>query len=122
MGKLERDRGLELIRKMWGATPAMADDPSPLIKDTIEHLFGDLWQRPGLEVAERSLVTVAVLVALNREAELRLHLTAARRLGHSDIKLEALINHIAHYAGWPCGIAAQRALREVQNQPGSEPQ
>jgi alkylhydroperoxidase/carboxymuconolactone decarboxylase family protein YurZ len=45
-------------------------------------------------------------------------MAAARRLGHSDEALEELILHVAFYAGWPCGIAALRVLRELQNASG----
>jgi 4-carboxymuconolactone decarboxylase len=110
----EREKGLALIERMWGTVPGIAQDQSPLIAETVDHVFGRIWQRPGLAVEDRSFATVAVLIALNREAELRMHLTAARRLGHSDARLEELILHVAHYAGWPCAISALRALREVQ--------
>jgi 4-carboxymuconolactone decarboxylase len=113
-----REKGLALVQELWGAIPPLASDPSPLISQTVEHLFGQIWQRQGLEVPERSFATVAVLIALNRESELRLHMAAARRLGHSDEALEELILHVAFYAGWPCGIAALRVLRELQNASG----
>jgi len=77
----------------------------------MEHLFGDVWQRPGLEVEERSLITCAVLIALGREPEQRLHFRGARNVGHSRERLEELITHIAHYAGWP--VAALMIWFEV---------
>lgn len=77
------------------------------------HLFGDVWQGPELEVEERSLLTCAVLVALGREAEQRLHFRGARNLGISRDKLDAMIAHVAHYAGWPVAASASRVLADV---------
>lgn len=114
----DKDAGLALIQQLWGQIPPLAQDPSPLIAETVEHLFGNVWQRHNLTVLDRSFVTVAILIALNREAELRLHLAGARRLGHSDERLEELILHTAYYAGWPCAISALRILRELQNATG----
>lgn len=114
-----RRKGLALVQQLWGAIPPLANDPSPLIGETVEHLFGQIWQREVLKVEQRSFATVAILIALNRETELRQHIAAARRLGHSDETIEELILHVAFYAGWPCGIAALRVLRELQNATGA---
>jgi len=70
---------------------------------TDEVLFADLWQRPALSPRERSLVTVAALVALYRPQQLPFHL---RR----DELAEA-ITHLAFYAGWPCAASALPLLR-----------
>ena len=72
-----------------------------------ENVWGDLWARPGLERRERSLVTIAILGALNHE-ELRLHLEAARRTGLSTEEIAEALLHVAVYAGVP---AANRAFR-----------
>ncbi len=76
-------------------------------------LFGDVWNRPGLEITERSLITCTVLVALGREPEQRLHFRGARNLGIPREKLEEVITHVAHYAGWPVAVSAFRVLGEV---------
>lgn len=80
---------------------------------TMAHLFGDVWQDETMAVEERSLVTCAVLAALGRDAELRLHVRGARNLGIECDKLEAMMVHVAHYAGWPAGVSALRSLGEV---------
>lgn len=72
-----------------------------------ENVWGDLWARPGLERRERSLVTIAILGALNHE-ELKLHLEAARRTGLSTEEIAEALLHVAVYAGVP---AANRAFR-----------
>jgi 4-carboxymuconolactone decarboxylase len=104
-------KGIEIIRKLGirGGAPL----PKDLATITVEHLFGDVWNRPGLELKERSLVTVAALVALGRESEQRIHLRGALKLGIPLAKLEEVIVHLAHYGGWPVAVGASRVLAEV---------
>ena len=105
------DKGIEIIRKLGvrGGAPL----PEDLATITVEHLFGDIWNRPGLELEERSLVTVSALIALGRESEQRIHLRGALKLGIPLAKLEAVIVHLAHYGGWPVAVGASRVLAEV---------
>lgn len=113
-----RARGIEILRKLGvrGGVPL----PEAFAGMTVEHLFGDVWTRPGLELRERSLVTVAALVALGRESEQRIHLRGALALGIPRVKLEELILHLAHYAGWPVAVGAFRVLDEVASEMASE--
>jgi 4-carboxymuconolactone decarboxylase len=81
---------------------------------TMSHLFGDVWSRPGLELQERSMITVTTLAALGRDAQLRIHIRGALNLGIPSEKLEEMFLHIAHYAGWPTAVSAYQALAEVK--------
>lgn len=90
--------------------------PAEMMRQTATHLFGDVWQGEELSLQERSLATCTVLVALGREAEQRLHFRGARNLGVEREKLEGLLIHIAHYAGWPVAVSALRILDEVWEQ------
>ncbi len=113
MAETRFEKGVAVTRKLFkGAAPG-TQLPEGLRTYTMEHLFGDVWQRPGLGIEERSLITCAVLIALGREPEQRLHFRGARNVGHSREKLEELITHIAHYAGWPVAVSANRVLDEV---------
>lgn len=76
-----------------------------------ENVWGDLWARPGLERRERSLITIAILGALNHE-ELELHLRAARRTGVSQDEIAEALLHVAVYAGVP---AANRAFKVAKS-------
>ena len=87
---------------------------------TIDHLFGDVWSRPALAIEERSLLTCAVLVALGRENEQRLHFRGACSLGIPRERLEEVITHVAHYAGWPVAVSAFGVLAEVWKQMDAE--
>ena len=109
-----RDIGLELVRKLFaGADTTGVKMPETLTDYTMRHVFGDLWQQEGLSLQERSLVTCTLLVALNREAEQRVHFVGARNLGIPRSAIEAMITHAAHYAGWPSAVGASRVLAEV---------
>jgi 4-carboxymuconolactone decarboxylase len=104
---------MELAGRLFaGASPA-SPMPRPLARYTLEHLFGDVWQGPELTLEERSLVTCAVLVALGRENEQRAHFRGARNLGISREQLEAVITHVAHYAGWPVAVSASVTLSKL---------
>ena len=105
--------GMEVVEKLnflSHAGSAISDD---FRQHTIETLFGGVWTRPGLEIKERSLITVASLISLNRENELKLHFRGARNLGFSKEKLEEIIFHLAHYAGWPNSVTASNVLDSV---------
>lgn len=112
----ERKRkGKDLARRLLagGKSGDIGRLPKRFVGYTIEHVFGDVWQGDELTLEERSLVTCTMLVALNREAELRIHLNAARNLGLPRSRLEGMITHAAHYAGWPVAVSAFRILNEV---------
>ena len=107
-------KGIELATKLFaGAGAGGVSMPAKFRGYTMAHLFGDVWQGEELALEERSLVTCVTLIALNREAEQRLHFTGAKNLGIPREKLEATISHVAHYAGWPNAVTAFRVLDEV---------
>ncbi len=76
-------------------------------------LFGDVWERPELSKRDRSLVTVAALIALNRPEQLRSHLARARANGLSQEESIETITHLAFYAGWPNAVTAISVAKEV---------
>jgi 4-carboxymuconolactone decarboxylase len=80
---------------------------------TDDVLFGDVWARPGLSQRDRSLITVSVLIAINRPDQLRGHMARARQNGLSDAELIETVTHLAFYAGWPSAVTAVGVAREV---------
>jgi 4-carboxymuconolactone decarboxylase len=107
------DRGRELAQRLLAGAPAGRRMPREMTRYTMAHLFGDVWQGEDLELEQRSLITCTVLVALGREPEQRLHFRGARNLGIERTTLEAMITHVAHYAGWPVAVSALRVLGET---------
>jgi 4-carboxymuconolactone decarboxylase len=90
-------------------TPAqkIIGDFSPkLVSLTDEVLFGDIWERPSLSKRDRSLVTVATLVALYRTDQMASHMKRAIDNGLTVEELVEVITHIAFYAGWPNAMTA----------------
>lgn len=114
------DAGRQLAARLFAGAPQLPAIHASLAKHTIAHVFGDVWSDPTLELTQRSLITCAVLVATGREAEQQLHFRGARNLGISRETLEAMITHVAHYAGWPVAISASRTLAEVWAQMDAE--
>ncbi len=79
-------------------------------------LFGDIWERSGLSKRDRSLITVATLVALNRIEQLPFHLSRALENGISKDEIIELITHLAFYSGWPTAMSAVLLARDVFQQ------
>jgi 4-carboxymuconolactone decarboxylase len=84
-----------------------------LIDMTEKVVFGDVWERPGLSKRDRSLITVATLVALNRTEQLNGHLGRALDNGVTKEEIGELITHLALYAGWPCAMSGALVANEV---------
>jgi 4-carboxymuconolactone decarboxylase len=77
------------------------------------YAWGEIWTRPGLSRHTRSLVTIALMVALNRGDELRLHLRSAANNGVSPEEICEVLLHCAIYCGVPAANAAFHAAREI---------
>ena len=80
---------------------------------TLDVLFGEVWTEQTLTQRERSLITVAALVSLNRTEQLPGHLTRALSNGISVEELSATITHLAFYTGWPTAASAIERLGEM---------
>ncbi len=81
------------------------------ITDTV--LFDDVWQRPGLSPRDRSLITMASLIALYRSNELPFHIKRALENGVSREEIIEVITHLAFYSGWPTASTAIAIARQV---------
>jgi 4-carboxymuconolactone decarboxylase len=79
-------------------------------------LFGDVWERPGLSKRDRSLITVAALVASYRPQQMPLHMRRAIENGVTTEELAELVTHLAFYAGWPSAVTAAEILGSVLDQ------
>lgn len=76
-------------------------------------LFGDVWERPGLSKRDRSLITVAALVALYRTDQLRGHIGRALDNGVTQEEIGEVITHMAFYGGWPTAANAVQMAKQV---------
>jgi 4-carboxymuconolactone decarboxylase len=118
----ERERfetGMKLRREVLGdahvdAAIAKRNAFSEAFQDLItRYAWGEIWTRPGLPRQTRSLITVAMLVALNREEELRMHLRAALRNGATSDEIRETLLQSAIYCGVPAANSAFRVAQEI---------
>ncbi len=116
------DTGRQLAARLFAGAPPARPLPREMMRHTMGHLFGDIWQGDELTLEQRSLITCAVLTALGRDSELRLHVRGARNLGIERDALEAMMIHVAHYAGWPTGASGLRTLGDVWDEADAETQ
>src|SRR5215813_10237868 len=84
-----------------------------LIELSEKVLFGDVWERPGLSKRDRSLITVAALIAMYRGDQLTGHLERALANGVTKEEIGEVITHMAFYSGWPTAMTAGRIARKV---------
>lgn len=94
------------------AAQQMLGDFAPdMVSLTDDFLFGEIWERPGLSKRDRSLVTVATLVALYRTEQMGGHMRRAINNGLTLEELKEAITHIAFYAGWPAAMTAMATAK-----------
>jgi 4-carboxymuconolactone decarboxylase len=112
--------GLDVLKDMM---PGLLPDNVTSLRDggfadeladlSIDHVFGALWTRPGLDRRSRSLVTLGALIALRADQELKIHFQIARRNGLSLEEIEEVIYHMTGYAGYPAAATARKLAREA---------
>lgn len=116
------EKGMKVRREVLGnehvdrATAKVNEFNGPFQDFITRYAWGEIWARPGLTRRERSLITLAILVALNREAEFRIHVRAALNNGVTMEELRELLLHSAIYCGLPAANAATHAAEEVLNE------
>jgi 4-carboxymuconolactone decarboxylase len=96
-----------------GGQRAFGDFAPAMAHYTDRVLFDDVWERDGLSKRDRSLITVAALVAMGKSEQLSFHLDFARRNGVTETELKEAITHLAFYTGWPNGMSAMTVAKQV---------
>lgn len=98
------------------ANPAR-DEVRPVIPRVIELteslVYGDIWERPGLSKRDRSLITIAALIAMCRPDQLRGHLERGLGNGLTKAEISEVITHLAFYCGWPSAMSAGKIARPI---------
>jgi 4-carboxymuconolactone decarboxylase len=84
-----------------------------LIELTETLVYPDIWERPGLSKRDRSLITVAALMAMYRPDQLKGHTERALANGVTKEEIGELITHLAFYAGWPSAMSAAKIVKQV---------
>lgn len=87
-----------------------------LIEMTEKVVYGDIWERKGLSKRDRSMITVAALIAMNRTEQLKGHTQRALDNGVTKDEISEIITHMALYAGWPCAMSGALVAKDVFEQ------
>lgn len=90
---------------------------APFQEFITRYAWGEIWERAGLTRRERSLITLAILVALNREPEFRMHIRAALNNGVTIDEIREVLIHAGIYCGLPAANAAIQAAEQVIKEP-----
>ena len=125
MNKELFERGLETRREVLGAeyvdaSIRNADEFNmPMQEMVTQYCWGDVWNRPGLDRRTRSFLNLAMLTALNRPHELKLHVRGAINNGLTKDEIREVFLQAAIYCGVPAAIDSFRVAREVFNETGT---
>jgi len=117
------DKGLATRRQVMGedfvarAFSTMTEFTRPIQEHITCKAWGDVWQREGLDLKTRSLITVAMLTALGRQHELKGHVRGALNNGVTPAELQEVLLQAAVYCGVPAAVEAFRSAAEVVDGP-----
>lgn len=109
----KRQRGLEVMASVYG-WPEVGDGPGDFFGYTVEHLFGEIWDRGGLSYRDRRLLLIGLLVGRGMDDVLGIQLEAA--LGNEELsadELREVVIFLTHYAGWPSGAKMNSAVETL---------
>jgi 4-carboxymuconolactone decarboxylase len=119
MNKELFDKGLKVRREVLGTeyvdnSIKNADDFSRSLQEFVtEYCWGELWNRPGLDRKSRSMLNLAMLAALNRPHEIKLHIRGAINNGMTKDEIKEVFLQVGVYCGVPAAVDAFRNAREV---------
>lgn len=107
-----RRRGLETMEAVYGFD--MSDGPGDFFAYTADHLFADIWNRPGLTMRDRRLLLIGMLAGRGATDVLSIQIPAAYQNGElDDRELRELVVFLAHYAGWPAAAALNNLVEDA---------
>jgi 4-carboxymuconolactone decarboxylase len=117
------DQGLAIRKQVMGedfvakAFGGMTPFTEPIQQYITRNAWGDVWQRPGLDLKTRSLITVAMLTAMGKQHELKGHVRGALNNGASVQEIQEVLLHASIYCGLPTAVEAFRTAAEVVEPP-----
>ncbi|RYG48828.1 cupin domain-containing protein [bacterium] len=131
----QEDKGGEAMKKTTGRiaitqphverrrlSPAQISEAAPVLEEhTQKRLYGEVWKRPGLSARDRSLITVAALIARNQTGALTYYIGQALENGVKPREVSEEITHLAYYSGWGNAMGAAGAARDVFAERGIGP-
>jgi 4-carboxymuconolactone decarboxylase len=108
----ERRRGLEKMEQVYGFE--MSDGEGDFFRYTADHLFADIWNRPGLSDRDRRLLLIGLLAGTGAHDVLTIQVPAALASGDLDeAALREIVIFVCHYAGWPNGARLNSLVEDT---------
>ena len=120
----KRDIGRQIMRETLGQAyfdrreASTNDFNAPVRRFSEECCFGEIWSRPGLERKVRSMLCLAMLTALNRPHEIRIHVNSALNNGGTVVEIQEVLFQTVAYCGLPACIDSFRVAEEVLKERG----
>jgi 4-carboxymuconolactone decarboxylase len=116
-----RAAGTAKMQEVYGFSVDPDTIEGDFVRYTVDHLFGDIWDRSALGVPARRLLTIGVLASLGRADLLEIQFSSALRLGELDAaEVREIVVHLAHYVGWPNATAVNQAAEAaIHKAPGA---
>ena len=107
-----RDRGLKRMSEVYGWD--FSDGPGDFFAYTADHLFADIWSRPGLSDRDRRLLLIGMLSTHGAQDVLSIQIPAAFKAGELDEEaLREIVIMVCHYGGWPVGARLNSLVEET---------
>lgn len=112
-----RQRGLDKMAEVYGWD--FQDGPGDFFGYTADHLFADIWGRPGLSTRDRRLLLIGLLAGTGAHDVLGIQIPAAHKNGELDDEaLREIVIFLCHYAGWPIGARINSLVEETIGKAG----
>jgi len=109
-----RAQGMAKMQEVYQFSVDPEDVPGDFVTLTVDHLFGTVWARPGLDVAARRLLTIGVLATLGQKQLIEIQFRSALATGELTVdQVREVVIHLTHYVGWPLATLANEAAERV---------
>lgn len=109
-----RARGMAKMQEVYNFSVDPDQVPGDFVGYTVDHLFGDIWCRDGLDRRQRRLLVIGVLAAQGQQALLEIQFDSALANGELDeVAVRETVVHLAHYVGWPLATGLSAAAEQA---------
>ncbi len=109
-----RQRGMAKMQEVYGFSVDPDQIAGPYVDFTVDHLFGEVWTRPELDIRDRRLMTIGVLAALGQSPLVEIQFTSALERGElTEEQVRETVVHLAHYIGWPLSTGVNEVAERV---------
>lgn len=109
-----RAKGMAKMDEVYGFSVDPDQIEGPYVDYTVDHLFGTIWTRPGLDRRDRRLLTMGALAALDQPALMEIQFRSALERGEVTVdQVREIVVHLTHYVGWPLSTSINEVAERV---------